>query len=101
MDKLVCCNQTPCAHPGIGPCNRPAIRTSVNLIRHRPDLAQVAMPLVRLMATADLSWADRSKVSDAVQSCNRHWQSMEDEQHHLSQQSAAGQQSATAGEKSC
>jgi hypothetical protein len=70
----------------------------VNLIQHRPDLAQVVMPLVRVMALADLSWADRAKFAEAVQRCCSHWQSMQDEANFLNQANAASQQSS-AGEK--
>jgi len=49
------------------------------------------MPLVRVMALADLSWADRAKFSEAIQECCRHWQSMEDERRMLEQNSAGSQ----------
>lgn len=39
----------------------------MNLIRHTPDLGQVVMPLVRVMALADLSWEDRARFADAIQ----------------------------------
>lgn len=63
----------------------------MNVIRHRPDLAQVVMPLVRVMALADLSWEDRARFAEAVQRCCSHWQSMEDERRMLEQSAAAGQ----------
>lgn len=65
----------------------------MNLIRHRPDLAQVVMPLVRVMALADLSWADRAKFSEAIQECCRQWQSMEEERRMLEQNTAGCQSS--------
>ena len=55
-----------------------------------PDLTYVVMPLVRAMSRADLSWAARAEVSDAIRECNAHWQRMEDERRHIEQQSCQG-----------
>jgi hypothetical protein len=71
----------------------------LNIIRHRPDLAHVVMPLVRVQKIADLSWADRAELSSAIASCVRHWNDMEAERQHIEQQTC-GQQSSTQTIKS-
>lgn len=63
----------------------------MNALRHRPDLGQVIMPLVRVMALADLSWEDRARFAEAIQRCCSHWQSMEAERQMFEQNAAAGQ----------
>lgn len=63
----------------------------MNMRRPDNDLARVVMPLVRVMALADLSWADREKFAEAIQRACSHWQSMEDERRMFEQNSAAGQ----------
>ena len=56
----------------------------MNLIR-KMRLETVVMPLVRLMAQADLSWADREEVSAAIAVCIRHYNDMETERQQLDQ----------------
>jgi hypothetical protein len=36
----------------------------------------VVMPLVRLIAEANLSWADKQKCADAIAAANRHYREM-------------------------
>jgi hypothetical protein len=58
----------------------------VNMIHHRPRLASVVMPLVRVLAMADdLSWSNRSEISSAIASSIRHWNDMEAERRNLEQ----------------
>ena len=63
----------------------------MSMIQHKPDLGTIVMPLVRLLGTSGLSWADRASIATAIQECQRHWKSMEDEAQQLSQQAACGQ----------
>jgi plasmid stability protein len=64
----------------------------MNFIQHRPDLIDVAMPLVRLLNAGNLSWQNRVAISHAIRECHRHWKSMEDEKRDIEQRSAQGQQ---------
>lgn len=43
------------------------------------NLARVAMPLVDLIGSEGISWADREKCADALRTAFRHFQSMENE----------------------
>ena len=54
---------------------------NVNLDPYR--LHGVVMPLVRLIAEANLSWADKEKCADAIIACHRHHREMMDEANHL------------------
>ena len=67
----------------------------MNVIR-KMRVDTVVMPLVRLMAHADLSWADREEVSAAIAVCIRHFNDMETERQHLDQQGAQQQVAAPA-----
>lgn len=62
----------------------------MNYIQHRPDLGQVVMPLIEVLAVADLSWENRATVADAIARCRNHWKSMEDERQMLEQREASG-----------
>ena len=59
------------------------------------SLSKVTMPLIHVMADADLSWSDREKIAAALRACISQWDSMEKERLTASQQQAAGQQNAT------
>jgi hypothetical protein len=62
-----------------------------NLIK-APSLGAIVLPLVRIMAEADLAWADREKVSAAIQACHAQWSVMEKERQQANQQIAGQQQ---------
>ncbi len=63
----------------------------MNIIRHKPDLADVVVPLARIIAEADLSWADKAQIAAAINRCCSHWREMEAERNYLNQQQASGQ----------
>lgn len=72
----------------------------MNIIHHKPDLTTLVMPLVRMLSSSDLSWADRADISEAIQKCTRHWKSMEEEKQQLNQvaaQQQCGQAQALGG----
>lgn len=57
------------------------------------DLALVAIPLIRVMRDARLSWAQREEIAWAIQECNRQYQCLMRE-HERHSQIAAKQQSS-------
>jgi hypothetical protein len=50
----------------------------MNIIKSQ-SLGAVVLPLVQVMADADLSWSDREKISAAIHKCHRQWTDMEKE----------------------
>lgn len=61
-----------------------------NKIDCGPRLDLVVMPLVRIMAEGNLTWAARMKVADAIQVCVRAWEAMEEERWMFAQKAAEG-----------
>lgn len=70
----------------------------MNVIKSQ-SLGNVVLPLIRIMADADLSWMEREKLSEAVAACHRQWEIMEKEKRILNQQpgACAAQQQTQAG----
>ena len=64
-----------------------------NRIDTGPSLAQAVMPLVRVMAEGDLSWAARLIVADAISSCYGCWRAMKEEQWMMERQAACAMES--------
>ena len=56
------------------------------------SLSKVTMPLIYIMADADLSWSDRERIAAAIRACLAQWDSMEKERLTINQQQAAGMQ---------
>jgi hypothetical protein len=56
------------------------------------NLATVVMPLVRVMADAQLSWAQREVISNAISQCHHQWSELEKERQLHTQAAAYGQQ---------
>lgn len=54
-----------------------------NILIKSQSLGAVVLPLVQVMAEADLSWADREKISAAIHKCHRQWTDMEKERQML------------------
>lgn len=52
-------------------------------INFGPQLARVAMPLVRLLQQDGLSWSDREDIANAIQAAIRTHAGMEAERRHL------------------
>ena len=67
---------------------------TVNQISKSLNLATVVMPLVRVMADASLSWAEREAISAAICEAHRQWKALEKEREAIRQVQAAGQQNA-------
>jgi hypothetical protein len=63
----------------------------MNLISHKPDLDDIVMPLIRMLAQSNLSWAQRAEIAAAIGACERHWRDMEAEKQQLTNQSMTGQ----------
>ncbi len=59
-----------------------------NTINTGPRLDLVVMPLVRVMAEGDLTWAARVRVADAIQVCINAWGAMEEERWMFAQKAA-------------
>jgi len=64
----------------------------MNAIRHYPDLGDLVMPLISVLAKADLSWVQREVICSAIRACERQWDEMEAERHHFEQSACMGQQ---------
>jgi hypothetical protein len=62
----------------------------VSIIKQQP-LSAVVMPLVNLLTETELSWADREKVTAAIEACRKHHSKMKDESLQYMQQAQAGQ----------
>ena len=62
------------------------------------NLARVAMPLVELIGSEGISWADREKCADALRTTIRHFQSMENERIGQILGAAIGQQQGIRGQ---
>jgi hypothetical protein len=60
----------------------------MNIIKQQ-SLSAVVMPLVRVMADADLLWVERERVSRAIQACVLQWARMEKEREMLNNQEVA------------
>ena len=69
----------------------------MNIIKKSQSLSNVVLPLVHIMAEADLSWYEREKVSAAIAACYQQWTQMEKERQTLGQQQASGAQAAQLG----
>lgn len=52
---------------------------SANSADAGPKLEAVIMPLVRVLATGEWSWAERVRITEAIAVCERQWRSMEGE----------------------
>jgi len=63
----------------------------MNIIKSQ-SLGAVVLPLVQVMADADLSWSDREKISAAIHKCHRQWTDMEKERQAANSQSGYGLQ---------
>lgn len=69
-----------------------------NIISHKPDIGDVVMPLIRMLAQPGLSWAQRAEIADAIGACERQWRDMEKERHMLNQQQCVGAAQQSTGQ---
>lgn len=69
----------------------------MNILKSQ-SLGVVVLPLVQVMADADLSWSDREKISAAIHQCHRQWTNMEKERQMINAQSANYQAGSLQGQ---
>lgn len=58
----------------------------------RINVESVLMPMIRVMKSCDLSWANREEIASAIAATFQQWKNMEDERLTLNQQSCGQQQ---------